>query len=225
MRMSWKLGLLIAVLAGCAPASQWRRVPSGVPVVRVLLARDVGRVTLGADGPYRVSYSRSSGESVVLSQGETLGVEWAGRGRVLVRDGSGETGSEHSLPLRVVGVDHRTSIAVAGEQYRGAIELKKGNGGFLVVNEVDVESYLRGVVPAEVGYLEENAIEAVKAQAVAARTYALKRVGRGTKDYDLEATVTDQVYKGKSAEQNLADRALRETEGVVAVYRGKLIDA
>jgi stage II sporulation protein D len=94
------------------------------------------------------------------------------------------------------------------------------------VNAVDVESYLMGVVPREIGYLKEDALEAVKAQAVAARTYALKRLGREDKPgYDLVASVADQVYHGKSAEQELANRAIRETEGVVAIHRGKLIDA
>jgi len=163
---------------------------------------------------------------MVLASGEGMVVEWVGSGSARVRVSSGQSAREHSLPIRVGGTDSRTAIGVDGKPYRGRVELAAGGGGMLVINEVDVESYLRGVVPAEIGYLTEENLEAVKAQAVAARTYALKRVGRGENpDYDLVATVADQVYQGTAAEHRLADRAILETEGVVAVHRGKMIDA
>lgn len=224
MRVGRKICLLLALVVGCAPATKWRRVPSGVPVVRVLLAEALDRVTLGADGPFRVTSLEAGGHVPLLPPGETVAVEPLGRGRVSVR--LGNEARELALPVRVAGADERTVIRFGERTYRGAIELRSGNPRLLVINVVDVESYLRGVVPAEVGYLDDRVLEAVKAQAVASRTYALKRVGGDKgKAYDLAATVADQVYKGAAAEQALADRAIRETEGVVAVHRGKLIDA
>jgi len=218
--------LLIVFLDGCAPSPRWRRVPEGVPVVRVLLVENARSVTLGADGSFRVTSPRDPSDSIILASGDNIVVEGSGSGRARVRVSSAETVLEHSLPIHVAGTDFRTAITVGGKPYRGKIELAKGDGGILVINVVDVESYLRGVVPAEIGYLTEKNLEAVKAQAVAARTYALKRVGRDRKrGYDLVATISDQVYKGKNAEHKLSDRAILETEGVVAVHRGKMIDA
>ncbi len=219
--------VLAAVLSGCAPAPEWRRVPSGVPVVRVLLAEKTGAVTLGADGSFRVFSPGDPADAIVLPAGETIAVEWTGNGRARVQASSADIALEHSLPIHVSGADFRTSVTVGGKPYRGRMEIREGGGGLRVINEVDVESYLRGVVPAEIGYFKDgDALEAVKAQAVAARTYALKRIGNvKNRDYDLVATVADQVYGGKSAEQALADRAVLETEGIVAVHRGKMIDA
>jgi stage II sporulation protein D len=217
---------LVVLLAGCAPAQKFRKASTGVPVARILLARDAASVALSADGPFRVSYSERGSSSDVLSRGGKVRVRWDEGNRVLVLLPGAESPVEHTLPLHIAGTEGRAAISVDGKPYRGKIDLVRGNGGMLIINAVDIESYLRGVVPAEIGYLEEKKMEAVKAQAVAARTYALKRLGTGkNKNYDLEATVADQVYKGKSAEQVLSDRAIVETAGVVAMHRGRLIDA
>jgi stage II sporulation protein D len=112
-------------------------------------------------------------------------------------------------------------------RYRGRIEIfPNGQGRLTVVNELDLETYLRGVVPREMGSWEFPAIEALKAQAVAARTYAVANRGkRGNEGFDLIDTVADQVYGGKDGEQALTDRAVAETEGLIATYHGKPIQA
>jgi len=86
-----------------------------------------------------------------------------------------------------------------------------------------MEEYLRGVVPWEIGWLPEEKIEALKAQAVAARTYALSRVSLGTEMWDLVSTESDQVYRGLERVDPVVDRAIRETAGLVLVYRGELV--
>jgi stage II sporulation protein D len=89
---------------------------------------------------------------------------------------------------------------------------------------VDVENYLRGVVPVEIGRLKALQINAMKAQAVAARTYALANLGRrASNGFDVLATVEDQVYKGYTVENRLTDRAIAETHGVIATYKGRII--
>jgi stage II sporulation protein D len=86
-----------------------------------------------------------------------------------------------------------------------------------------LEDYLLGVVPAELGLPQ---LEAQKAQAVAARTYAVANVGTyGTKGFDMVPTVWSQVYKGVSIENPMGTRAVRETRGIVATYQGKPIMA
>ncbi len=118
-------------------------------------------------------------------------------------------------------------LEVDGTPYRGEIELfLAGAGKLSVVNVVDVESYLRGVVPIEIGSRPIEEIEAVKAQAVAARTYAIASGGsRAGGDFDVFETVMDQVYRGVAVEDEVSDRAIEETAGVVARYEGQPIRA
>ncbi len=119
-----------------------------------------------------------------------------------------------------------TTLAGKG-RYRGRVEIFPNRQGRLtVVNTLDLETYLRGVVPREMGAWEFPAIEALKAQAVAARTYAYVNLGKRAKEgFDLVDTVADQVYGGRDGEQALTDRAVAETAGLIATYGGKPIQA
>ncbi|MGE5172459.1 MAG: SpoIID/LytB domain-containing protein [Betaproteobacteria bacterium] len=116
-------------------------------------------------------------------------------------------------------------IQVNGSRYRGWIELrKKRNGLLLIINDLDIEDYLQGVVASEIPHGWE--IEALKAQAVAARTYALyqKRTA-GRKPYHISATVNSQVYAGSKGERPRAAEAVRDTKGIVLFFEGKMIPA
>ena len=110
-------------------------------------------------------------------------------------------------------------------RYRGKVELfPNAQGRLTVVDTLDLETYLRGVVPKEMGAWEFPSLEALKAQAVAARTYAVANLGKRAKDgFDMTDTVADQVYGGRDGEQSLTDRAVKETEGLFATYGGKPI--
>jgi stage II sporulation protein D len=89
-----------------------------------------------------------------------------------------------------------------------------------------MEGYLRGVLPYEIGKLDESKFEALKAQAVAARTYAYKHFGsRHSHGFDIYADTRDQVYKGLQSATDITDKAVRETEGVVMTYDGQFITA
>ncbi len=112
-------------------------------------------------------------------------------------------------------------------RYRGRIEIyPNAQGRLTVMNAVELETYLRGVVPKEMGAWEFPSLEALKAQAVAARTYAVANRGKRAKEgFDLVDTVADQVYGGRDGEQSLTDRAIEETRGLVATYAGHPIQA
>lgn len=108
--------------------------------------------------------------------------------------------------------------------YRGSLELDPCAGKLTVVNVVDVESYLLGVVPSEMCHTYP--LEALKAQAVAARTYALKNVGRfAAQGFDLTDTASSQVYGGYCCEKPRSTRAVLDTLGVVLTSDSELIDA
>lgn len=134
-------------------------------------------------------------------------------------------------PLPAEGVQlvaRGETIALNGKgRYRGRLEIFPNvQGRLTVVNELDMESYVRGVVPREMGANEFPALEALKAQAVAARTYAVANKGkRASEGFDLVDTPLDQVYGGAGGEQPLTDQATRETAGLVATFDGKPIQA
>jgi stage II sporulation protein D len=111
-----------------------------------------------------------------------------------------------------------------GKPYRGRIEVfVNSRGGLTVVNAVSMEDYLLGVVPNELSLPQ---LEAQKAQAIAARTYAVANLnGFGSKGFDLLPTVRSQVYQGYSSESKMGTQAVNETRGIVATYRGAPINA
>lgn len=112
-------------------------------------------------------------------------------------------------------------------RYRGKVEIfPNAQGRLTAMNTLDLETYLRGVVPKEMGAWEFPSLEALKAQAVAARTYAVANRGkRAAEGFDMSDTVADQVYGGRDGEQVLTDRAIQETEGLFATYGGKPLQA
>jgi stage II sporulation protein D len=118
-------------------------------------------------------------------------------------------------------------IRANGKRYRGRILVYLNDRGLLnLINELPVEQYLRGVVPSEMGPAQYNQVEALKAQAVAARTYTLRTRGEFSREgYDICATPRCQVYSGMGVEHPLSDRAIAETAGQVLLYQGQLVDA
>jgi stage II sporulation protein D len=130
--------------------------------------------------------------------------------------------------------DPNSVVAIGGKLYRGAVWLKPlpklvaagqyRAAAFDVINLVDIEDYLLSVVPSEMpsGW----PLEALKAQAIAARSYAVANVGKHGKDgYDLRATIDDQVYSGVSTESDNSNVAVAETSGLVLKHDGKAITA
>jgi len=125
-----------------------------------------------------------------------------------------------------VAPDGGAGVRVQGKRWRGRILVYVNDRGLLnLINELPVEEYLRGVVPSEMGPIQYNQVEALKAQAVAARTYTLRNLGEfSAEGYDICATPRCQVYKGMEVEHPLSDRAIAETAGQVLLYGGRLAD-
>lgn len=112
----------------------------------------------------------------------------------------------------------------AGRQalYHGAFELVKNNNGtFNLVNMIEVEDYLKGVVPNEMPV--HFGLEALKAQSVAARNYVISPRTKSSPNYDVVDSVASQVYYGANSEKTLSNQAVEETEGIVAIYNWDLI--
>jgi len=145
--------------------------------------------------------------------------------RTLLVDGP-DGRREAPSPVELSAAD-AALLPVNGALYRGTLRLVATPRGTLhVVNRVGLEDYLLGVVPLEMGPRVYDELEALKAQAVAARTYAVKRRGDfSAEGYDLCATARCQVYGGASAEQPLSSEAVRATAGQVLLWNGAPIDA
>lgn len=112
------------------------------------------------------------------------------------------------------------SLRIADKDYRGEIHLVLNSRGRIdIVNWLPLEEYLRGVVPMELSPGQFPELEALKAQAVAARSYAVARLGQHRNEtFDLVDDARAQVYGGLSAERELSNRAIQETRGIVAAY-------
>lgn len=134
-------------------------------------------------------------------------------------------GDERVVTQPVVLESATGLVTIDGATYRGKAEVWTNSGGTLAgINEVLLQEYLYGVVPRELPPVPFGLVEAQKAQAVAARTYALRNLGkRSTDGYDLLPTTSDQVYGGYGAEHPVSTRAVDETEGVVGTHGGMLI--
>lgn len=178
--------------------------------------------------PLRVGIFTGVKELYFKYQGETVHVT-ASRNKVKFEAGGNSTEDIS----REFNSEEGGCLAVAPDTktlgkacYPGSILFRNTNGKLDAINSVDVEDYLRGVVPYEIGKLDSSRIEALKAQAVAARTYAYKHFNsRESVGFDVYADTKDQVYKGLESATPLTDAAVKATAGVVMTYGGEFVIA
>lgn len=148
-------------------------------------------------------------------------------GTITVTEEDGTVITQISNTVRVLcpnGLLGVKDLKRAGTQalYHGAFELAKTNNGYFnLVNLIEVEDYLKGVVPNEMPV--HFGLEALKAQSVSARNYVLSPRSKSSPNYDVVDSVASQVYFGANTEKPLATKAVEETEGIVALYDWELI--
>jgi stage II sporulation protein D len=150
------------------------------------------------------------------------------RGAALYAPGSAQPLLDLRAPVVFAPVDPELHPVRYNEKpYRGRLEVFANTKGTLtVVNVIPLEEYVRGVVPNEMSPGGWPQLEALKAQAVAARTYAVSNLGRfAAEGYDLTPDTRSQVYGGRSTEHPLTDRAVSETRGRILTYKGAPVNA
>jgi stage II sporulation protein D len=172
------------------------------------------RVLLSSGGPATFSGASNVGGVRLRPRGTYTAVAVAG-GRLEIRSGSRPVARGGS-PLVVRGPG---PLSLAGSRYRGTLELSAAPGGVQVVNALGLEDYVRGVVSAESP--SSWPIEELKAQAVAARGYAVTTSHGG--GFDQYPDTRSQVYRGVAAETGRTDAAVRATRGQVVTYRGRAV--
>ena len=191
-------------------------------LVRVSLGT-MSRPVVGASGSWRL-VDRSGTELARGDSMQRLTVANSGGRLRIARAGATDvvtSGSLTSITIQPSGAGAFATLA--GRRYRGSLTLSVADTLVRTVNVLGLESYLRGVVPREIGVRTASERAAVEAQAVAARSYAVARLGNTTRGYDLAATTADQVYGGVDAENALADAAIAATDGLVIFYGDRIV--
>lgn len=222
--------LFIGMLGAVACASVMPK-PADAPVVdegdqpvRIALTTSGENVKVGGTGVFRI-YNRNSANFVVRGDaGESIRIQ-SRRGELVAVKENGASTSRFSGPFLVRASSAGTFVTYDGKRYRGELIISQGDGGLLVVNRLGVESYLRGVVPLEIGNLKPGEEAAVQAQAVAARSYSyIHMADAGNRGFDMYGSTQDQVYGGVDAEKPMSDDAVTSTRGMVVRYAGKIIN-
>lgn len=143
--------------------------------------------------------------------------------KVLIIDANFSRIPEKDEQLEKIGDKMKVDLLVSGVHYTGEIEVWKGQNGLYVINELPLEDYVKNVVMAEVGGNWE--MEALKAQAVVARTYAVhQKNANGNSRYHLTSSVLHQTYKGNSSDTRVA-YAVEKTSGEILTYDNKPIES
>lgn len=182
---------------------------TGTREVRVLLAEGRRAVTIASTVPFSIRdaagnvYRLPAGPLILRADLELPTAE----------------GPAVAVPPLVVRPGKAAPISLDGHLYRGRLEISAQAGFLSVVNLVDLESYLQGVIAGEMPH--SWPLEALQAQAVAARSYALANLVKG-KPFDLYADVRSQVYLGVAGEKPRTTEAVQATAGEVVLYGGKV---
>ena len=169
------------------------------------------------------SYSIDGNTGLYFQRGTEIdaaarnGQVWLSCGGLMMNMGAGVTLTRHQA-------EGENGVYISGSPrgnlYLGSLELNAEGGALQAVLVIDIEDYLKGVLPYEMN--DAFPLEALKAQAVAARTYALqRRAERGSKNYDLVDTPADQVFFGYDPAWRNAEAAVEATRGLCGRYDGR----
>ena len=218
--------LALLLLATCAPpeAPETGAAPEArAPEIRVGLLTGAPRLDVMGD----------SGLTISDAEGATIATAGAGESWRVRLDGP-RLAAEGPPGWKVSG-QPAVSLApgmmggllyIGGKPYHGRLTVVRDRTGLTAINTVGFEDYLAGVVGAEMGRRDSSEAEALAAQAIISRTFAIRNLGkRATEGFDLYATVADQVYGGVSAEYPLTRWAVSHTTGLVVTWQGVPIDA
>jgi stage II sporulation protein D len=219
---------LMVIVWSCARVPTLKEETAGtfirVPFVRVLLQENSDQATFSTDGAFAIE-CLTGGEQTVYYSTQPVRVKCQGW-KLVVENQQGNIIHNWADEVNIIPRGRGNWVSFDGKKYRGIIKLLPLRDILQVINIVYMEDYLRGVVPPEIGKRTEDEIEAVKAQAVAARTYAMAHLQQYEGEpYDMKSSIIDQIYEGVDVEKPLVNRAIDATTGYVAMYHDELINA
>ena len=219
-------GSSVAARTSTAAPVDAGRSPRGASArtVRIALAESQAQVRLTSAGAWELFAEDGRSAVALTNAGERWLLEREGAGiRAMREDSRPVTGRERTVIARPAVTDG--AISINGRRYRGELAITATADGLTVVNRVNMDDYLQGVVPLEIGTSAQVDAAAVEAQAVSARSYAVTHLGAGGRLFDMRATVADQVYGGAGAESGVGNMAVRATTGLVLLYGGQVVNA
>jgi len=184
--------------------------------VRVQIIQDAKSVSIKAAGSYEIN---DAGNRVLYRGRDLKTTATVFKGKVLLSN-------VYVGPNKVIiSVSQPGEIIVNGRKFRGSIQFMiNDNDSFSVINHIGLEDYIKGILYHEVSHYWPE--EALKAQAIVCRTYAVYQMRQNkNKDFDLTSDIYSQVYGGSTSERYRTNKAVRETEARVLVYRGKVFPA
>jgi len=211
-----KLYLLLFTALCLFNISLAETIPDTIKVGLSYGSKAVDSFVISAPSGLRISdIGRMKGEITVNKKGNNK--------LTFVSDSKTKTIEVEEEGITVSSVEDDEYINYNGIEYRGELVLYRfSDSDITVVNELGLEEYLYGVVPKEMA--TGHPIEALKAQAVAARTYACDSIGKYKKwNFDVTNTTSDQAYGGVNAEKEDTNKAIDKTAGEVVTYNGKIV--
>lgn len=223
MKLQYCLKIMCLFFLGCSAAPRMRSVTTtdAFPQVKILLRQTSQAVAVSANLAFVVK-SENNQDMTYVSEGQKIELKCA-QDKIEIYDAQGKSLGK-STTVTCSAKSDEIRFATGGNAYRGRLVATASNGEMMLINVLDMESYLMGVVRNEIGKLPMEQVEAAKAQAVAARTYAVKNRNK-YKTYDYVSDIGDQVYQGASSETDVSNQAVMETTGQILQYNDQPINA
>ncbi len=186
-------------------------------LIRVSVLKDVDHFTIAVDGRHTI-LDYNTGEKVGVGIRLLPATVSFNNGKIRIGD------RLYDNPRLIVEPRRDATIRVNDKHFRGIMVIINTGDSLTVVNSIEIEQYIKGVLYHEVS--DKWPLEAIKAQAVATRTYALYSIETfAARDFDVTNDVYSQVYGGKTAERYQTNLAVQKTKGEVLTYKGKIFPA
>lgn len=189
--------------------------------IKVGLILDDDKVYFGTATEGQIVDTTTSKQIMPLCKLTTYEIK-AKRNHLEIRTEDSEKTRIEKDRITIRTLDSSSYICIKQKWYKGTIHIINNNGNMTVINDVGIEDYVRGVTPAEMP--SSWNMEALKAQAIAVRSYAIANLGKhASQGFDLLDSTMDQVYNGVLAETSATNQAVEETKGLVLTYNNKII--
>lgn len=215
-------GALVIGMA-CGGTRAWAELPNQPQVdpqrIRVAIAQQAPQIDVAVNGRFRILALRpNEGTAGALREGNRL------RTLSIRAEQGGIAIGEEVVPVGGLLLEpgRGATVTLNGQRLRGALEiLRQQDVTLLVINHVELEDYLRGVLSKEAPH--QWPMEALKALAIVARTYAVfQRLSKDSPTHDVSSDVMSQVYGGKNAERSRTSRAVHQTAGLILTYQDQI---
>lgn len=211
--------LTVFFLSACVPAIK-KTVVSKSPQIRVLLNEIGEKDSIYFIGNYKLISEEAEYE--FGSQNNKIYIT-PSKNSLLIYNDFRYLEYQKTKNIRLLSTSSTSQFTYRDKTYYGDIVFSQsGDSSAQIINELPIEEYLRGVVPAEIYAKEPENYEAVKAQTICARTYAINKINdRQSTNFDVYHDTRDQVYKGADAYHTNSDNAIKDTRGLTLTYHNE----